>query len=180
MKLRRLLAAPILSAGVLTACAGGGTVLSTGPGASQHVLISAGGTLGIARVLAGSSVALSAVLVAGAQNAVVPQNRFVWSASVMNGGQYVAGSAGQTKPCGSVASTTSGATTPYTPDYSVYLTIDPTNEANVILSPPAAVPAPAGSTVVVTYPYCVDVTAKAGSAAGSIVVAVVDPQDPLQ
>ncbi len=183
MKLpRALVSRVVLSATIcaVAACSGGGTVLSSGPGADEHVAISAGGSTGIARVLAGSSIALSAVLVSGSQNAVVTTNDFIWSAVVTNGQHYVSGSAGQMKPCGAVASTTGGVTTTYAPDYTLYVIIDPTNESNIIFSPPAVVPVVAGTTAVVTYPYCVAVSARAGSATGSIVIAVVDPQNPLQ
>ncbi len=50
----------------------------------------------------------------------------------------------------------------YAPDYTTYLTVDPTNEANVTFTPPLTMPVPAGSTT------------------GSITVAIVNPQFPQQ
>ncbi|HZO94655.1 MAG TPA: hypothetical protein VFB22_12940 [Candidatus Baltobacteraceae bacterium] len=173
----------VWSFAALGGCGSGGTVLSDGGSvAGDRVLISPGGSLGIARVLAGSSIPLSAVLVQGPQNAVLSANRFIWGAAVVNGAQYSSGSQGQTKPCGAVTATTGGVAAPYAPDYTLYVTIDPTNESNVILTPPTSVPPPAGGTASAVYPYCVRVTATvvAGAASGSLIVAVVDPQNPLQ
>ncbi len=85
-------------------------------------------------------------------------------------------------------------TTPYTADFGIYIAIDPVNEANIIFFPPTVLPAPAGSTLTPNYPYCVVVNAQPGKITGSglgttftptgppgsITVAVVNPQNPLQ
>ena len=184
--------AAALSALALTAC--GGTALNTTHNpVPTAVLVSVASPLNIASVLPGAGIALSAVQVNGSQNGVLSGNRYTWSATVTSGQQYAYNASGQTKPCGSLTSTTGGVTTPYTPDYSIYITIDPSNEANVIFTPPRVIGAAAGTTITVTYPYCVTVTAQAVESidpvtfatlstgpSGSITVAVADPQNPLQ
>ncbi|HYW54745.1 MAG TPA: hypothetical protein VE826_12300 [Dongiaceae bacterium] len=184
----------------LGACGGGGSVLSfdtnTNP---DRVIVTTVGPSNIARVLPGASIALSATAVRGSQNGLVNVNRYTWSAAVTVGGTYIANTDGQTKPCATLVFTPTGGTpVAFAPDYSIYIAIDPTNEANILFIPPTAVAlpagAPAGSTVTVanpafppvvgsTNPYCVVVTAtpRGGSAAnaGSITVAVVNPNNPL-
>ena len=181
-----------VSAAALCACGGGGSVLSfqtTSTGTQTIVSVQA--PLNLARVLPGGSLALSAVQVSGSSNGFVSSNRFVWSATLTSGSQYPT-SSGQTKPCATVTKTAGGATTTYTGDLSIDITIDPTNEANVLFGPPPVLPPPAGATSVqVSYPYCVLVTAAPVTSApgamtlttgpsGSILVAVVDPLNPLQ
>ena len=162
----------------LGACGGGGSVLSfdtnTNP---DRVIVTTVGPSNIARVLPGASIALSATAVRGSQNGLVNVNRYTWSAAVTVGGTYIANTDGQTKPCATLVFTPTGGTpVAFAPDYSIYIAIDPTNEANILFIPPTAV---VGS----TNPYCVVVTAtpRGGSAAnaGSITVAVVNPNNPL-
>jgi hypothetical protein len=186
----------VLGAVALTACTGGGSVLNLGDNSQpDRTVVTVDSPLNIARVLPGASLAISATTVKGSQNGTVNVNRFVWSAVLLTSGQYIANSGGQTKACGSVQYSAGGApATALTEDMSIAITIDPTNESNIIFTPPAIFPlpsgAPAGSSVTPSYPYCVVVTATPltggtpgtpqPAAAGSIIVAVVNPQAPLQ
>lgn len=174
-----------LSVLALGACSGGGSVLSSGGNTIDRTIVTVQGGSNIARVLPGASIAISAVGVRGSQNGVVSNNRFTWSAAVTTGGQYVANTDGTTKPCGGLTFTpTGGSAVTYLPDFSIYVTIDPSNEANIIFTPPTTVPV-TGGTVATSFPtpYCVVVTATpvgGGSGnSGSITVAVVSPAAPL-
>jgi hypothetical protein len=187
--------AAILSAAALSACSGGGSVLGFGNNPSpDHVIITTAAPSNIARVLPGAGIALSAVQVHGSQNGLLSGNNYRWSAALTSGGTYIANALGQTKPCGQINITTGGVTSPYAADFGIYIAIDPVNEANIIFIPPTIVPAPAGSTITPIYPYCVIVNAQPGTISGSglgttftptgppgsITVAVVNPQNPLQ
>ena len=171
-------------------CAGAGSVLGTADRTTANqVVITVLGSTNVPRVLPGATIALSATATIGAQNGVSPIGAFVWSATLVSGGSYVANASGGTKPCQAVTVTSGGTTQPYTTDFSLYLTIDPTNEANVLFSPPPQIPAPAGATLATSYPYCVRIAANAMTgpaghqtvaAGGSMLVAVVDPLAPEQ
>lgn len=180
---RIVLSLAVLGAASLAACSGGGSVLnSSGANTPDNVIVTVAGS-NVARVLPGASLPISAVAVSGSQNGVLSNNRFTWTATLVTSGAYTSNTTGQTKPCAQIMQTPAGGTAaPFTADFSIYITIDPTNEANVLFAPPPIVPAPAGSTLVVNYPYCVVVSASAvgSSAVGSITVAVVNPQNPLQ
>lgn len=196
----------LVVAGTLTlgACSGGGSVLTFQNNSNpDHVLVQVAAPSNIARVLPGGSLPLSAVGVNGAQNGILTGNRFRWSATLVtaaSGTTYIANTLGQTRPCGGVTLTAGGVSSQLTTDVALFLTIDPTNESNVLVTPPpvltsAALPAlPVGSTLTPSYPYCVIVTAQAGTVSGtgtgttftpigqpgSITVAVVNPAAPEQ
>lgn len=171
----------------LSACGGGGSVLSfdsnTRP---DRVIVTVVGSSNVPRVLPGASLPLSATAVRGTQNGLVNVNQYTWSAVLVTTGVYQVNELGQTKPCGVVNATIGGTATPLTADFSLYLTIDPTNEANVILTPPPTLPLPAGATAIAApagnLPYCIVVTAtpRGGNNqnAGSLTVAVVNPLAP--
>jgi hypothetical protein len=182
-----------LSALVLGGCSGGGSVLSFDNNSQpDRTIVTVQGSTNVARVLPGSSIAISATPVRGSQNGYVQANRFIWSALLVPSGTYTANALGQTKPCGFIQFTPGGGSgSPLTADMSLYVTIDPVNEANIIFTPPALFPvptgSPAGSTVAPTYPYCVTISATPlngtvpqPNAAGSITVAVVNPLNPEQ
>ncbi len=187
--------AAILSAAMLGACSGGGSVLSFDNGTTpDHVIVTVQAPLNIARVLPGAGLPLSAVAVRGSQNGLLNINTFRWSAALTTGLQYPFNTFGQTKPCANVNITSGGVTQPYLPDFGIYIAIDPTNEANIEFIPPIIIPAPfAGSTIATNYPYCVIVNAQGGHISGtglgttftpigppgSLLVAVVNPQNPL-
>jgi hypothetical protein len=186
----RRLALALLSAGALTACSGGGSVLnfdsSTTP---DRVIVTVVGPSNIARVIPGASLPLSATAIKG--TGYLSNNRFKWSAALTTGSSYVFNTLGQTKPCADVTLTQSGTTSVYLPDMSIYIAIDPTNESNILFIPPPTIPlpfsAPPGSTIAINFPYCVAVSATAldsdghpTTATGSITVAVVNPQAPVQ
>jgi hypothetical protein len=182
---RFALSLAVVASAALAACSGGGQVLSTGGSGSDRILVTTGGQSNVARVLAGSSIALSAQAVRGSQNGTVGNNAFVWHAAIVNDVSYTVNTLGGTKPCAAVTSATAaaGPFTPFAPDYSIYIAIDPTNEANVIFSPPLSIPVPAGSflgTLSATNAYCAIVSATQGSTTGSQVVAIVNPQLPQQ
>jgi hypothetical protein len=191
---RFVLALAALGAVALSACAGGGSVFGTGGDSVDRTIITATGPSNIARVLPGASIALSATAVRDSANGVVNVNRFIWSAALVSSGSYTANTDGGTKPCGTVTFTPTGSTTPsaLTLDMNLYVTIDPVNEANILFTPPTVFPLPASfppgsGTIGVNYPYCVVVSATPlngttpqTAAAGSIVVAVVNPANPLQ
>jgi hypothetical protein len=184
----------VLGVLALGACGGGGSVLSFDDNSQpDRTIVTVQGPSNIARVLPGSSIAISATPVRGSQNGTVFANHFIWSAVLLTSGQYTANTLGQTKACGSIQFTPAGGSaSALTQDMNLYVTIDPTNEANIIFTPPAAFPvptgAPAGSTVTPVYPYCVVITATPlnksgtpqGGEAGSITVAVVNPLAPTQ
>ncbi|HEV2908346.1 MAG TPA: hypothetical protein VGX02_03655 [Candidatus Eremiobacteraceae bacterium] len=182
----------VLGAATLAACAAGGSVLSfSSDRTPDHVIITVAAPSNLARVLPGASLPLSAVAVRGSDNGVLAPNRFRWSAALTTGQQYPINSLGQTKPCASVMITQGGVTTPYTADFGIDIVIDPVNEANILFSPPTILSPPPGATLTTSYPYCVTITAQAGSfdqtlqkfvpdgAPGTITVAVMDPQNPL-
>ena len=189
--------AAVLSAAALSACSGGGSVLGFGGDnpSPDHVIITVAAPSNIARVLPGSGIALSAVQVHGSQNGLLSGNNYRWSAALTTGGQYIANTLGQTKPCANVNLTGPGGTIAYTADFGIYIAIDPVNEANIIFFPPTVLPVPSGfTTITPNYPYCVVVNAQPGTISGtglgthftptgppgSITVAVVNPQNPLQ
>ncbi len=167
----------------LTACAGGSVLNSGGGTTPSRTIVTVSGSTNIARVLPGGGLAISAVQVSGSGNGIVLGNSYFWSAALTTGQQYVYNTLGQTKPCATVTVTTAGMTSPLTADFSIYVALDPVNESNIVFGPPTILPAPPGSTVTVNYPYCVVVTATpingSAASAGSLVVAVVDPLNPL-
>jgi hypothetical protein len=189
--------AAVLSAVALSACSGGGSVLGFGGDnpTPDHVIITTAEPSNIARVLPGAGIALSAVQVHGSQNGLLSGNNYRWSAALTTGDSYIANALGQTKPCQPVnISFGGGPFTPYTADFGIYIAIDPVNEANIIFEPPTLIPLPAGATTISrVFPYCVIVNAQPGKITGSglgttftptgppgsITVAVVDPQNPL-
>jgi hypothetical protein len=190
---RFVLSLGIVGAVALTACSGGGTVLNFNSGgtSSDRVIVTVVGPTNIARVLPGASIALSAFATNGSQNGAVGTNRFKWSAAVTTGQQYIANALGQTKPCANLIYTPAGGTgVTFLPDLNVppysTIAIDPTNEANILFIPPPTLSlpagAPVGSTVTPAFPYCAVVSATSldSGAVGSIIVAVVNPQAPLQ
>ena len=183
----------VLGALTLGACGGGGSVLSSGNNSQpERTIVTVQGSTNIARVLPGGSIAISAIPVRGSQNGYVQGNSLLWSALLVTSGTYTANALGQTKSCGSVSYNPGTGASPLTEDLTLYVTIDPTNESNIIFTPPAIFPlptgAPAGSTVSPTYPYCVVISATPldsnrnpqTGAAGSITVAVVNPLNPEQ
>ncbi|MEO7039446.1 MAG: hypothetical protein ABI186_05375 [Candidatus Elarobacter sp.] len=172
-------------AALCTACSGGGSVLSTGGGGADRVFLTVAAPSNVARVLAGSGLPISATAVRGGSNGIAGSNHFVWSAAIVNGASYSNNTVGGTKPCAAVtnAPAAAGPFAPYAPDYSIYVTIDPTNEANIIFSPPPTIPLAAGTflgPLVASNAYCATITATQGGATGSIVVAIVNPQLPQQ
>lgn len=180
---RIVLSLAATSAMALCACGGGGSVFGTGGGADR-IFITAAAPANVTRVLAGSGIPLSATAVRGASNAVTGNRQFVWTAAIVNGAVYPTNSVGGTKPCAAVTNgpTAAGPFAPYAPDYSIYITVDPTNAANIVFTPPALIPVAAG-----TFPgpasanaYCASVSATQGRTTGSIVVAIVDPNLPQQ
>jgi hypothetical protein len=193
---RIVLSLAVLGAASLGACSGGGSVLnSVGANSPDKVILTVVGSANVARVLPGAGLPISAVAVSGSQNGVLSNNNFRWSAMMVTSGSYTFNTTGQTKACAQVLQTPTGGTaTPYAADFGIYIAIDPVNEANILFIPPTIIPAPAGSTIATHYPYCVVVTAMAGTitgtglntkfvpsgAVGSITVAVVDPQNPEQ
>jgi hypothetical protein len=184
---RIVLSLAVAASAALTACSGGGQVLGTGNNDPDHVIVSVIGQVNVARVLAGSSMVLSAQGVKdGNFNGAIYNNTFTWHAAVVNGATYPTttfGQSGTTKPCATVTLGTS--TTPFAPDYTQFLTVDPANSANVTFKPPAAIPIPAGVPAVTLTPsanaYCAIVTATAvNGVVGSLIVAVVNPATPQQ
>jgi hypothetical protein len=193
---RIVLSLAVLSALTLGACSGGGSALSFGGNSqSERVIVTVQGPSNIARVLPGAALPLSAVGVRGSQNGIVFVNRFRWSAAVTAGQQYIANAEGQTRPCATLLFTPAGGTAgAFTPDLNVppysTIAIDPTNEANILFIPPTSLSlpagAPVGSTVTPAFPYCVTVSAtqlddhgNPTPSVGSITVAVVNPQAPV-
>ena len=183
---RFVLSLAVLGALTLGACNGGGSVLNIGSNTSvDRVIVTTTGPSNVARVIPGASLPLSATAVRGGQNGLVNINQYTWSAVLVTSGTYPINTLGGTKACTAVTATSGGVTSPYTADYSLYLTIDPTNESNVLLTPPTTFPLPAGITAITppaTTAYCVVVSAtpRGGNAAntGSITVAVVPPGSP--
>ncbi len=188
--------AAVLSAAALSACSGGGSVLGFGGDnpSPDHVIITTAAPSNIARVLPGAGIALSAVQVHGPQNSLLSGNNYRWSAALVTSGTYTVNALGQTKPCVPITVANAGGTVPYSADFGIYIAIDPVNEANIIFFPPTLVPVPAGFTTISrVFPYCVVVNAQPGKITGSglgttftptgppgsITVAVVDPQNPL-
>jgi hypothetical protein len=188
----RRIALVLATASVLTfsGCSGAGTVLSTGNrDTADTVIITVVGPSNIPRVLPGASIALSATATIGGSNGTSTLNRFLWSATLLTSGTYVVNTNGGMKTCNVVDSTVGGVTSPFTTDMSIDITIDPTNEANILFTPPTTVTGPAGAIITTNYPYCVriDATALTGSTAhpqngavGSVIVAVVNPAAPEQ
>lgn len=196
---RIVLSLAVLSATALGACSGGGSVLNFDNSSKpDRVILTVAGTSNIARVLPGAGLAISAVAVRGSQNGFTNHNNFRWSAQLVASGTYTVNELGQQKPCQPINVTAGGVTTPLVTDLNVppysTIAIDPVNEANVIFFPPAVFPPPAaGSTVTPNFPYCVIVSASSGTitgtgasttfvpdgAVGSITVAVVNPQSPV-
>jgi hypothetical protein len=173
----------VAACSALAACSGGGSALNSGPAPTTSIVITTAGQQDLPRVLAGSSLPLSAVSTSGSNHGTVENNRYVWSATLVNGASYPTGQ-GASKPCAAITASAGGsAFAPYAPDYSIYITIDPSNESNIIFSPPLAIPVPAGTVLgpqSATNAYCVTITATQGATSGSVVVAVADPQNPLE
>jgi hypothetical protein len=182
---RIVLSLAVALSAALAACSGGGQVLSTGGSGSDRILITTGGQSNIPRVLAGSGIALSALALRGSQNGVVENNKFTWHAAIVNDVSYTANTLGGTKPCAAVTSATAaaGPFSPYAPDYSIFIAIDPVNESNVIFEPPLTIPIPAGSflgPLSAASAYCAIITATQGSTTGSQIVSIVNPALPQQ
>jgi hypothetical protein len=177
----------VLGALALSACSGGGSVLSfDNSGKADKVILTVQAPSNIARVVPGGSLPISAVSAKGSANGYINSNRYKWSAVLTTGMQYPAFELGQTKPCANVTLTAGGVSSPLVAEWSIYITIDPTNEANILFSPPPVIPVPPGlppgSTVNPSFPYCVVVSATSldSGAVGSITVAVVNPLAPTQ
>jgi hypothetical protein len=184
---RIVLSLAVAASAALTACTGGGQVLGTGGNNPDRVIVSVAGQLNVARVLAGSPIVLSAQDVKDNQlNGAIYNNTFKWHAAIVNGSTYPTtdfGQSGTTKPCATVL--LPGSTTPYAPDYTSFLTLDPSNSANVTFTPPATIPPAATGAPTLSPPtgnaYCAIVTATAvNGTVGSIVVAIVSPGSPQQ
>jgi hypothetical protein len=178
---RIVLSLAVLGAVSLGACSGNGSVLnSSGADTPDNVALTTVGPTNIARVLPGASIAISAQARKG--SGVLSNNRFTWTAELVTSGTYTANTSGQQKPCAVVTQTIGAATNPFLADFSIFITIDPSNEANVLFTPPPTIAPPAGSTLTTNFPYCVVVSATSvgGGAVGSITVAVVNPQNPEQ
>jgi hypothetical protein len=177
----------LAAAVALSACGGGGSVLSfdtnTRP---DRVIVTVVGPSNVPRVLPGAALAISATAVRGSQNGLVNVNQFTWSAELVTTGVYQVNELGQTKPCGVVNATFGGTATPLVADFSIYVTIDPTNESNILFVPPPTLPVPAGATAIAppagNLPYCVVISAtpRGGNSqnSGSLTVAVVNPLAP--
>lgn len=185
--MRRIVLSLAIAASVsLTACSGGGTVLGTSTNNPNRIIVSVPGQLNVARVLAGSSMVLSATATKdGDYNGVIAMNSFTWHAAIVNGQSYPTtnfGQSGTLKACATV--TYPSSTTGYLPDYTQFLTVDPSNPGNVTFAPPATIPAtPLGPAALSTTAnaYCAIVTATApNGVVGSIVVAIVSPANPTQ
>ncbi|BDE08228.1 hypothetical protein WPS_35040 [Vulcanimicrobium alpinum] len=177
----------VMAAVALSACSGGGSVLSfNNSNNADRVIVTTLGSTNVARVIPGSPIDLSAVAVRGSTNGTLSNNTFKWSAALVSSGTYPTNSSGVTKACNAVTVTSQGTTGPLVTDFSQYITVDPTNSANIVFTPPAIIPVPAAilavspaATVTPTYPYCVVVSATGSGATGSITVAVVNPAAPL-
>jgi hypothetical protein len=179
-----------LGAVALTACSGGGAVLNVGSNSTpDHILITTLGQTNVARVFAGTPINLSAVALKGSQNGTLATNTFRWTAALALSGLYPVTSLGATKPCATPSLTTPPATAvAFAPDYTAFITVDPTNSANITFTPPLTIPAPAGSTTGVLAgatsgnAYCAVVNASTpdGLTTGSITVAIVNPANALQ
>ena len=179
----------VLGAAALSACSGGGSVLNFGSNTPPNgIQVTTVGQTNVARVLAGSSIVFSAQLL-GSQGGTLSNNAFKWSAALTTSGLYPVTSLGATKPCATPSLTTPPASAvAYAPDYTAFLVVDPTNQANVTFTPPLTIPAPAGSTTGVlagstsANAYCAVVNASTpdGITVGSITVAIVNPASPLQ
>lgn len=182
---RFVLSLAVAASATLAACSGGGQVLSTGGSGADRIFISTGGQSNVPRVLAGSGIALSAIALRGSQNGTVQNNQFTWRAAIVNDVSYTANTLGGTKACAAVTSgaAAAGPFSPYAPDYSIFVTIDPSNESNIIFSPPLTIPVPTGSflgPLSATNAYCAIISATQGSTTGSQVVSIVNPQLPQQ
>jgi hypothetical protein len=174
-----------LGAVALTACSGGGSVLNFGSNSTpDHILITTVGQTNVARVFAGTPINLSAVQVKGSHNGILSTNTFKWTAALVTSGIYPVTSLGTTKPCATPSITTPpGTAVAFAPDYAAFITLDPTNQANITFTPPLTIPAPAGSTTGVlpgatsANAYCAVVNASTpdGLTTGSITVAIVNP-----
>jgi hypothetical protein len=183
---RIVLSLAVAASALLTACSGGGQVLGTGNNDPDRVIVSVAGQLNLARVLAGSSTQISAQDVKGQHNGAIYNNTFTWHAAIINGATYPTtdfNQSGTLKPCATVTLGTS--TTPFAPDFTQFLTVDPANSANVTFNVPAVIPVPTGAPAAVLTPsanaYCVIVTATAvNGVVGSLTVAVVNPASPQQ
>jgi hypothetical protein len=190
---RIVLSLAVAASAALTACTGGGQVLGTGANNPDVVIISVAGQVNVPRVLAGNPIVLSAQDVKNPNlNGAIYNNTFTWHAAIVNGPSYptsTGGPSGTTKPCATVL--LPGSTTPYAPDYTSFLTLDPSNSANVTFTPPATIPAaPTGAPTIANPPgtpatplnaYCAIITATAvNNVVGSIVVAIVSPGSPQQ
>ena len=192
---RIVLSFAVLGSAALSACSGGGSVLSFDNNSNpDRTIVTVQAPSNLARVLPGASLALSATPVRGSQNGYVQANNFKWSAALTTGQTYNFTSDGnQQRACASLTVTPpGGAATAFTADLNAppfaTIAVDPTNAANILFTPPAIFPVPlglpAGTTVQTNFPYCVIVTATpvGGSAAnaGSILVVVVNPAAPTQ
>ena len=192
---RIVLSFAVLGSAALSACSGGGSVLSFDNNSKpDRTIVTVQAPSNLARVLPGASLPLSATPVRGSQNGYVQGNSFKWSAALTTGQTYNFTAEGnQQRACASLTVTVpGGAPTPFTTDMNVApfstITVDPTNSANILFTPPAILPVPAGlpagTTVQPNFPYCVLITATptGGSAAnaGSILVVVVNPAAPTQ
>jgi hypothetical protein len=181
----------VLGSAALTACSGGGSVLNFGSNSTpDHILVTQQGQTNTPRVIAGTSIVLSAQAVKGSQNGTISTNVFKWTAALVTSGTYPVNALGGTKPCATPSITIPPASAAaYAPDYTAYLVVvDPTNPANVTFAPPLTIPAPAGTTTGIlagstaTNAYCAVVNASTpdGLTTGSVIVAITSPQSPQQ
>jgi hypothetical protein len=180
----------VLGAAALTACSGGGSVLNFGSNSTpDHIDITQVGQTNTPRVLAGTTLALSAQALKGPQNSTISTNAFTWTAALVTSGTYPINSLGGTKPCATPSITTPpAAAVAFAPDYTAFIVVTAKNPASITFTPPVTIPAPAGSTTGIlagstsANAYCAMVNASTpdGLTTGSVIVAIVNPQFPQQ
>jgi hypothetical protein len=179
----------VLGSAALSACTGGGSVLNFGSNSTpDHIDITQQGQTNTPRVLAGTSIALSAQAVKGGLNSTISTNAFKWTAALVTSGTYPINSLGGTKPCATPSITTPpSSAVAFAPDYTAFIVVY-SNQANITFTPPLTIPAPAGSTTGIlagstsANAYCavVNATTPDGLTTGSVIVAIVNPQFPEQ
>jgi hypothetical protein len=180
----------VLGSAALSACSGGGSVLNFGSNSiPDQISITQVGQTNTPRVLAGTSIVLSAQALKGPQNSTISTNSFKWTAALVTSGTYAVNSLGGTKPCATPSITTPPAgAVPFAPDYTAFIVVAAANQANAAFTPPVTIPAPAGSTTGIlagatsSNAYCAMVNASTpdGLTTGSVIVAIVNPQFPEQ
>jgi hypothetical protein len=180
----------VLGSAALSACSGGGSVLNFGSNSTpDRIEITTVSQSNTPRVFPGASLALSAQALKGPQNSTISTNAFKWTAALVTSGTYPVNVLGGTKPCATPSITTPpGSAVAFAPDYTAFILVDATNQANVVFTPPLTIPVPAGSTAGIlagstaANAYCAVVNASTpdGLTTGSITVAIVNPQFPQQ